>query len=54
MVHLDPYRECEGCGEREALLGMYCPTCGVKQLCAECIVRHIAEIAEQAGRPLGP
>jgi hypothetical protein len=48
------YGPCEECGEREAVLETYCPSCGTKSLCVECIVAHITQIAEQAGRPLGP
>ena len=48
------YKPCEQCGVHEAILDTYCPSCGTKSLCADCIVAHIAQIAEQAGRPLGP
>jgi hypothetical protein len=30
------------------------PFCGTKELRVDCIVAHIAQIAEQAGRPLEP
>jgi hypothetical protein len=53
-AHSDPYRPCENCGApAPILLGTYCPSCGTKELCVDCIVVHIAQIAEQAGRPLG-
>jgi len=48
------YKPCEQCGVNEALLETYCPSCGTKDLCVECIVTHVAQIAEQAGRTLGP
>lgn len=47
-------KACEQCGEREAILDTCCPSCGTKSLCVECIIEHIAQIAEQAGRHLGP
>jgi hypothetical protein len=48
-------KPCDQCGADNALvLDTYCPSCGTKALCVNCIVAHIAQIAEQAGRPLGP
>ena len=48
------YKACEQCGVNEAILDIYCPSCGTKSVCVDCIVAHIAQIAEQAGRTLGP
>jgi hypothetical protein len=48
------FKPCEECRVNEAVLDTYCPSCGTKSLCIDCIVAHIAQIAEQAGRPLGP
>jgi hypothetical protein len=48
-VQTDPYNPCEQCGVNDAVLDTYCPSCGIKALCVDCIVAHIAQIAEQAG-----
>jgi hypothetical protein len=45
---------CGRCGAGLLVLLTFCPGCGLLEpLCPSCITAHVAELAEQAGRPLG-